>query len=75
MKCFLALVPPLPCRLQSTLSRAPGAKLELCPADLTQQSTLQASYFQGVRALVVCSAVKVQPKEGDTPDRQKYLQV
>ncbi len=29
---------------------------------------------QGVRAVVCCTAVKVVPKEGDTPDRAKYMQ-
>jgi hypothetical protein len=48
--------------------------LELAPADLTQAATLRPEMGAGVRALVSCSAVKVQPKEGDTPDRAKYYQ-
>ena len=44
-------------------------------ADLGQPRTLLPEHFVGVRALVVCSAAKVQPKEGDTVDRAKYLQV
>lgn len=31
--------------------------------------------FRGVCAVISCTAVKVQPKEGDTVDRQKYYQV
>ncbi len=31
--------------------------------------------FADVRALVIATAVKVAPKEGDTPDRAKYRQV
>jgi len=42
-------------------------------ADLTQARTLLPVMFSGVRQLVSCSAVKVQPKEGDA-DRSKYFQ-
>lgn len=48
--------------------------LEVVAADLTQKRTLQPGMFEGVRELVSCSAVKVQPKEGDTADRAKYMQ-
>lgn len=48
--------------------------LELVAADLTQKRTLQPGMFDGVRALISCSAVKVAPKEGDTADRAKYMQ-
>ncbi len=44
-------------------------------ADITQRQTLTPDMFDGVRAVVSCSAVKVQPKEGDPPDRDKYYQV
>ena len=60
--------------MQGSLTAAPGGVLELVVADITQKRTLQPAMFDGVRALVSCSAVKVQPKEGDTPDRAKYLQ-
>lgn len=43
-------------------------------ADITQRKTLLPAMFEGVRQLVSCSAVKVQPKEGDTADRSKYYQ-
>ena len=44
-------------------------------ADISQRQTLTADMFKGVAAVISCSAVKVQPKEGDTPDRAKYYQV
>lgn len=31
--------------------------------------------FTGVRGMVIATAVKVAPKEGDTVDRAKYMQV
>lgn len=31
--------------------------------------------FQGVRAVICCTAVKVSPKEGDNANRDKYNQV
>ncbi|GAX82458.1 hypothetical protein CEUSTIGMA_g9885.t1 [Chlamydomonas eustigma] len=60
--------------LLSGLKFASGGALELCAADLSQPKTLLPEYFKDVRGLVICSAVKVQPKEGDTPDRAKYMQ-
>ncbi len=59
---------------QGALSPAPGGVLELAAADLTQRRTLLPGMFAGVRQLVSCAAVKVQPKEGDTVDRSKYYQ-
>jgi hypothetical protein len=59
---------------QSGLPAGPGGVLEVAAADLTQRRTLQPGMFAGVRQLVSCGAVKVQPKEGDTPDRAKYYQ-
>ena len=48
--------------------------LEIVAADITQPRTLQPSYFEGVRAAFICTAVTVAPKEGDTEDRSKYYQ-
>jgi hypothetical protein len=56
------------------LRAAAGGSLELVVADITQRPTLLPEFFRGVRALVSCTAVKVQPKEGDA-DRSKYFQV
>lgn len=61
--------------LLASLPCAAGGRLELVAADITQPATLLPDMFAGVRQVVCCTAVKVQPKEGDTPDRQKYLQV
>eukprot|EP00198_Chlamydomonas_reinhardtii_P011582 XP_001700919.1 protein with predicted nucleoside-diphosphate-sugar epimerase activity [Chlamydomonas reinhardtii] len=58
----------------SDLPVAPGGKLELAAADVTQRQTLLPEMFEGVRAVVCCTAVKVVPKEGDTVDRSKYYQ-
>lgn len=60
--------------MQSSLPVAPGGKLELVGADITQKATLLPEYFAGVRAVVSCTAVKVAPKEADV-DRAKYFQV
>lgn len=54
---------------------AVGGRLEVVAADLSQRQTLLPEMFEGVRAVVSCHAVKVQPKEGDTVDRKKYYQV
>lgn len=56
-------------KLLGTLPRAAGATLEIAAADITQPRTLLPEFFQGVSAVVCCTAVKVQPKEGDTADR------
>ncbi|KXZ46130.1 hypothetical protein GPECTOR_46g199 [Gonium pectorale] len=59
---------------QSELPVAAGGKLELAAADVVQRQTLLPEMFEGVRAVVCCTAVKVAPKEGDTADRAKYNQ-
>ena len=59
---------------QASLPASPGAVLDLVAADLTQAQTLLPSMMLGVRAVISCTAVKVVPKEGDTPDRSKYMQ-
>jgi uncharacterized protein YbjT (DUF2867 family) len=60
--------------LLSGLDAAPGAFLELLPADLTQPATLPASAFAGVRRVLSAAACVVQPKEGDDARRSKYMQ-
>ena len=67
--------------LLDPLPIAEGGKLEVVFADLAQPQTIPESLFEldastgkRVSAVLSCSAVKVQPKEGDTPDRSKYLQ-
>ncbi|GLC61057.1 hypothetical protein PLESTB_001711400 [Pleodorina starrii] len=58
----------------SDLHVAAGGKLELAAADVVQRQTLLPEMFEGVRAVVCCTAVKIVPKEGDTADRSKYYQ-
>jgi hypothetical protein len=62
------------CLTQSSLPLAPGAELSIAAADITQRTTLLPEMFSGVTQVISCTAVKVQPKEGDTPDRSKYYQ-
>ena len=49
--------------------------MELVVADITQPASLKPDMFRGVRAVICCTAVNVSPKEGDTPNRDKYKQV
>lgn len=44
-------------------------------ADITKDNTLVAEKFKGVRKVINAVSVIVGPKEGDTPERQKYNQV
>lgn len=43
--------------------------------DVTKEDTLDPKLFKGVKKVVNAVSVIVGPKEGDTPDRQKYKQV
>ncbi len=56
------------------LDAGAASRLELVPADITQPATLLPEMFAGVRAVVCCTACKVQPKEGDNEARDKYYQ-
>lgn len=60
---------------QGSLPVAAGGCLQLVAADISQRQTLSPDMFDGVRSVISCTAVKVQPKEGDTADRAKYYQV
>ncbi len=51
-----------------------GDRVQIVDADLTIPETLTAAVVQSVRAVICCSGVRVQPQEGDTPDRAKYYQ-
>lgn len=44
-------------------------------ADITKEDTLVPEKFKGVRKVINAVSVIVGPKEGDTPERQKYNQV
>ena len=61
--------------MQGRLDAAPGASLEVVVADITKPDSLKPDLFLGVRAVICCTAVNVSPKEGDTPNRDKYKQV
>lgn len=60
---------------QTAMTKGTPGRLELVAADITQPATLLPEMFDGVKAVVNATAVKVEPKEGDTPDRAKYKQV
>lgn len=51
-----------------------GNTVELIEADLTISETLTSAIFQDISAIICCSGTKVQPVEGDTPNREKYYQ-
>jgi uncharacterized protein YbjT (DUF2867 family) len=51
-----------------------GDKVELFEADITIPETLTSQLMKNVSAVVCCTGVRVQPVEGDTPDRAKYYQ-
>ena len=51
-----------------------GNKVELFEADITVPETLTPELMVNVSAVVCCTGVRVQPVEGDTPDRAKYYQ-
>lgn len=50
-----------------------GEEVELAVGDITQPETLTPE-MMAVEAVVCCTAVRVQPVGGDTPDRDKYNQ-
>lgn len=51
-----------------------GNTVELIEADLTIPETLTPAIFADISAIICCSGTKVQPVEGDTPNREKYYQ-
>lgn len=51
-----------------------GNEVELVVGDITKPESLTAEMMASVQAVVCCTAVRVQPVEGDTPDRAKYNQ-
>ena len=51
-----------------------GDRVELFEADITIPETLKPAMMQDVAAVICCTGTKVQPKEGDTPTREKYYQ-
>ncbi|KAF3333329.1 Complex I intermediate-associated protein 30 (CIA30) [Carex littledalei] len=51
-----------------------GPDIDLSIGDITKAETLNPEYFKGVKKVINAVSVIVGPKEGDTPDRQKYSQ-
>nr|BAJ33613.1 unnamed protein product [Eutrema halophilum] len=51
-----------------------GPDIDLIFADITKENTLVPEKFKGVRKVINAVSVIVGPKEGDTPERQKYNQ-
>jgi uncharacterized protein YbjT (DUF2867 family) len=51
-----------------------GDNVELFEADITLPETLTSTLMNNVSAVVCCTGVRVQPVEGDTPNREKYYQ-
>jgi len=51
-----------------------GNDIDLVVADITKPETLTAPVMANIQAVVCCTGVRVQPVEGDTPERAKYYQ-
>ncbi|NEO16849.1 MULTISPECIES: CIA30 family protein [unclassified Moorena] len=51
-----------------------GDNLELFEADITIPETLTPALYKNITAVVCCTGARVQPVEGDTPNREKYYQ-
>lgn len=49
-------------------------KAEFVVGDITKPETLNSLLTANIQAVICCTAVRVQPVEGDTPDRAKYNQ-
>jgi uncharacterized protein YbjT (DUF2867 family) len=48
--------------------------VELFVGDITRPETLTAQLMERVTAIISCTGTRVQPVEGDTPNRDKYYQ-
>ncbi|XGV95532.1 MAG: CIA30 family protein [Leptolyngbya sp. BL-A-14] len=51
-----------------------GEDVDIIDADITLPETLTPAVVKDIRAVICCVGPRVQPKEGDTPDRAKYYQ-
>ncbi|XP_043688659.1 protein HIGH CHLOROPHYLL FLUORESCENCE PHENOTYPE 173, chloroplastic isoform X1 [Telopea speciosissima] len=61
-------------RNEEKARRMLGLDVDLIVGDITKESTLLPEYFKDVRKVINAASVIVGPKEGDTPDREKYSQ-
>ena len=64
----------MPAQMQKGLPKGQGAQLDIVTADITEPQTLHSRVVDGCSAVISAAAAIVSPKEGDTPDRQKYKQ-
>lgn len=51
-----------------------GNEVEMVVGDITNPDTLTPLVMANIQGVICCTAVRVQPKEGDTADRAKYNQ-
>lgn len=51
-----------------------GDKVDLIQGDITRPETLTPHLVENVSAVICCTGTRVQPVEGDTPNRDKYYQ-
>jgi uncharacterized protein YbjT (DUF2867 family) len=51
-----------------------GDDIDLVVGDITKPETLTSLVMANIQAVICCTSVRVQPVEGDTPDRAKYNQ-
>ncbi|MBW4646296.1 MAG: CIA30 family protein [Goleter apudmare HA4340-LM2] len=51
-----------------------GNNVDLVAADITKPETLNSLVMANIQAVICCTAVRVQPVEGDTANRDKYYQ-
>jgi uncharacterized protein YbjT (DUF2867 family) len=51
-----------------------GNDVDLVVADITKPETLNSLLMANIQAVICCTAVRVQPVEGDTANRDKYYQ-
>ncbi|MGD1717368.1 CIA30 family protein [Dapis sp. BLCC M172] len=51
-----------------------GKNVEIVTADITKPETLTPEIFKDVSKIICCTGTRVQPVEGDTPNRDKYNQ-
>ncbi|MGK7942237.1 MAG: CIA30 family protein [Crocosphaera sp.] len=49
-------------------------RVELIQGDITRPETLTPQLLENVSAVICCTGTRVQPVEGDTPNRDKYYQ-
>ncbi len=51
-----------------------GNKVKIVTADITKPETLTPEIFKDVSKIICCTGTRVQPVEGDNPNRDKYNQ-